>query len=142
MKPEARLYQLVKKQFSNIIWTRLENSIVAGVPDLLGYNKKGYFFTLELKVTKRNSVRFSPHQIAFHKLHPKNSFILVQSLDPRTLKLYEGSRIMDLVACGLKLDACGFGDSPKNFRCLGLEACRLRLEAVGPLSNAEALSLA
>ena len=142
MKPEARLYQLVKKQFSNIIWTRLENSIVAGVPDLLGYNKKGYFFTLELKVAERERIRFSPHQIAFHKLHPKNSFILVQSLDPRTLKLYEGSRIMDLVACGLKLDACSFGDSPKNFRCLGLEACRLRLEAVGPLSNAEALSLA
>ena len=142
MKPEARLYQLVKKQFSNIIWTRIENTVAAGTPDLLGYNKKGFFFTLELKVTRRNSVRFSPHQIAFHKLHPKNSFILVQSLDPRTLKLYEGSRIMDLVACGLKLDACGFGDSPKNFRCLGLEACRLRLEAVGPLSNSEALSLA
>ncbi len=142
MKPEARLYQLVKKQFSNIIWTRLENSIVAGVPDLLGYNKKGYYFTLELKVSKRNSVRFSPHQIAFHKLHPKNSFILVQSLAPRCLKLYEGSQILELVACGLKLDACGFGDSPKNFRCLGLEACRLRLEAVGPLSNSEALSLA
>ena len=142
MKPEARLYQLVKKQFSNIIWTRIENTVAAGTPDLLGYNKKGYFFTLELKVTRRNSVRFSPHQIAFHKLHPKNSFILVQSLDPRTLKLYEGSRIMDLVACGLKLDACSFGDSPKNFRCLGLEACRLRLEAVGPLSDAEALSLA
>jgi len=132
MKPEARLYQLVKKQFSNIIWTRIENTVAAGTPDLLGYNKKGYFFTLELKVTKRNSVRFSPHQIAFHKLHPKNSFILVQSLDPRSVKLYEGSRIMELVACGLKLDACG----------LGLEACRLRLEAVGPLSDAEALSLA
>ena len=142
MKPEARLYQLVKKQFSNIIWTRLENSIVAGVPDLLGYNKKGYYFTLELKVSKRNSVRFSPHQIAFHKLHPKNSFILVQSLATSRVKLYEGSQILELVACGLKLDACGFGDSPKNFRCLGLEACRLRLEAVGPLSNSEALSLA
>ena len=142
MRPETRLYQLVKKHFSNIIWTRLENSIVAGVPDLLGYNKKGYYFTLELKVSKRNSVRFSPHQIAFHKLHPKNSFILVQSLAPRCLKLYEGSQILELVACGLKLEACGFGDSPKNFRCLGLEACRLRLEAVGPLSDAEALSLA
>ena len=143
MKPEARLYQLVKKQFSNIIWTRLENSIVAGVPDLLGYNKKGYYFTLELKVSKRNSVRFSPHQIAFHKLHPKNSFILVQSLAPRCLKLYEGSQILELVACGLKLDACCFGKGDlKNLRCLGLEACRLRLEAVGPLSNAEALSLA
>ncbi len=142
MRPETRLYQLVKKHFSNIIWTRLENTVVAGVPDLLGYNKKGYFFTLELKVAERERIRFSPHQIAFHKLHPKNSFILVQSLDPRSVKLYEGSRIMDLVACGLKLDACGFGDSPKNFRCLGLEACRLRLEAVGPLSNSEALSLA
>jgi hypothetical protein len=98
----------------------------------LGYNKKGYFFTLELKVTKRNSVRFSPHQIAFHKLHPKNSFILVQSLATSRVKLYEGSQILELVACGLKLDACG----------LGLEACRLRLEAVGPLSDAEALSLA
>ena len=121
MKPEARLYQLVKKQFSNIIWTRIENTVAAGTPDLLGYNKKGYFFTLELKVTKRNSVRFSPHQIAFHKLHPKNSFILVQSLDPRSVKLYEGSRIMELVACGLKLEAC----------CLGLEACGLMLSELG-----------
>ena len=102
------------------------------MPDLLGYNTSGHFFTVELKVTKSNSLRFSPHQIAFHKLHPKNSFILVQSLAPRCLKLYEGSQILELVACGLKLDAC----------CLGLEACRLRLEAVGPLSNAEALSLA
>ena len=123
MKPEARLYQLVKKQFSNIIWTRLENSIVAGVPDLLGYNKKGYFFTLELKVTKRNSVRFSPHQIAFHKLHPKNSFILAKHLAARRLKLYEGSQIMELVACGLKLEACCLG--------LGLEACGLYLSELG-----------
>ena len=142
MRPETRLYQLVKKHFSNIIWTRLENTVVAGVPDLLGYNKKGYFFTLELKVAERERIRFSPHQIAFHKLHPKNSFILVQSLATSRVKLYEGSQILELVACGLKLDACGFGDSPKNFRCLGLEACRLRLEAVGPLSDAEALSLA
>ena len=132
MGPETRLYRLVKQHFSNIIWTRIENTSVAGVPDLLGYNKKGHYFTLELKVTERERIRFSPHQIAYHKLHPKNSFILVQSLDPRSVKLYEGSRIMELVACGLKLDACA----------LGLEACRLRLEAVGPLSNSEALSLA
>jgi len=135
MRPETRLYQLVKKHFSNIIWTRLENTVVAGVPDLLGYNKKGYFFTLELKVAERERIRFSPHQIAFHKLHPKNSFILVQSLAPRCLKLYEGSQILELVACGLKLDACCFGKGDlKNLRCLGLEACRLRLEAVGPLA--------
>ena len=121
MRPETRLYQLVKRGFPGIIWTRIENTVVAGVPDLLGYNANHYFFTLELKVTKRERIRFSPHQIAFHKLHPKNSFILVQSLVPRRLKLYEGSCIMELDACGLKLDAC----------CSGLAACSLKLSSLG-----------
>ena len=131
-RPETKFWYELKRNTPQITWTRLENSSVFGTPDLLGYNTNQHFFTVELKVTKSNSLLFSPHQIAFHKLHPKNSFILVKRLGPRAVKLYEGSRIMELVACGLKLDACG----------LGLEACRLRLEAVGPLSNAEALSLA
>ena len=121
MRLESRLYQLVKEHFSDIIWTRIENTVAAGVPDLLGYNANHYFFTLELKVTKRERIRFSPHQIAFHKLHPKNSFILVQSLSPRRLKLYEGSCIMELDACGLKLDPCASG----------LEACGLKLSSLG-----------
>jgi len=121
MRPETRLYQLVKSGFPGIIWTRIENTSVAGVPDLLGYNANHYFFTLELKVTKRERIRFSPHQIAFHKLHPKNSFILVQSLAPRRLKLYEGSCIVELDACGLKLDPCASG----------LEACGLKLSSLG-----------
>ena len=121
MRPETRLYQLVKRSFPGIIWTRIENTVVAGVPDLLGYNVNHCFFTLELKVTKRERIRFSPHQIAFHKLHPKNSFILVQSLAPRRLKLYEGSCIVDLDACGLKLAACSSG----------LEACSLKLSQLG-----------
>ena len=121
MRPETRLYQLVKRGFPEIIWTRIENTSVAGVPDLLGYNANHYFFTLELKVTKRERIRFSPHQIAFHKLHPKNSFILVQSLAPRRLTLYEGSKILELDACGLKLDACSSG----------LEACGLKVSSLG-----------
>ena len=121
MRPETQLYQFVKRSFPGIIWTRIENTSVAGVPDLLGYNANHYFFTLELKVTKRERIRFSPHQIAFHKLHPKNSFILVQSLSPRRLKLYEGSCIMELDACGLKLDPCASG----------LEACGLKLSSLG-----------
>ena len=121
MRPETRLYQLVKREFPGIIWTRIENTSVAGVPDLLGYNANHYFFTLELKVTKRERIRFSPHQIAFHKLHPKNSFILVQSLAPRRLKLYEGPQILELVACGLKLEPL----------CSVLEACSLKLSSLG-----------
>ena len=142
MGEEQKLYKKLKEFTPSITWNRIENLSVPGMPDLLGYNANGHFFTVELKVTRGNSVRLSPHQIAFHKLHPKNSFILVQSLATSRVKLYEGSQILELVACGLKLDACCFGDSPKNLRCLGLEACRLRLEAVGPLSDAEALSLA
>ena len=67
------------------------------MPDVLGYNTSGHFFTIELKVTKGNKVKFSPHQIAFHKSHPKNTFILVRTLGPGALKLVPGSMIQDLL---------------------------------------------
>ena len=121
MKFESKFYNELKRNTPQITWTRIENTSLPGTPDLLGYNANGHFFTVELKVTKSNSVRFSPHQIAFHKLHPKNSFILVKSLAARTSKLYEGSRILELDACGLKLEAC----------CLGLAACGLKLSKLG-----------
>ena len=121
MKLESKFYNELKRITPQIRWTRIENTSVFGTPDLLGYNTNHHFFTVELKVTKSNSVRFSPHQIAFHKLHPKNSFILVKSLAACTVKLYEGSRVKELAACGLKLDAC----------CLGLEACGLLLSRLG-----------
>ena len=120
-KPETKFWQYWKKNTPNILWTRLENTSSLGTPDLLGYNKNNFFFTVELKVANSNSVRLSPHQIAFHLRHPKNSFILVKHLASSRLKLYEGSQVKQLVAWGLKLDAC----------CLGLEACRLRLETLG-----------
>ena len=121
MKPETKFWHELKRITSQIKWTRLENSSVFGTPDLLGYNNNQHFFTVELKVTKSNSVRFSPHQIAFHKLHPKNSFIMVKHLASCDVKLYEGFKIEQLDACGLTLEAC----------CLGLEACGLRLSALG-----------
>ena len=122
-KPETKFWHELKRITPQITWTRIENTGSFGTPDLLGYNANGHFFTVELKVTRGNSVRLSPHQIAFHKLHPKNSFILVKRLGPGTVKLYEGSRIMELVACGLKLDACCLG--------LGLEACGSWFEKLG-----------
>ena len=121
MGPERKLYQKIKKHFTNISLIRLENNSLHGTPDLLAYNTSGHFFTIELKVTSGNKIKFSPHQIAFHVRHPNNSFIMVEALGPRTVKLFRGSRIMELVACGFKLEAC----------CLGLDACRLMLEKVG-----------
>ena len=121
VKPETKFWHELKRITPQITWTRLENSSVFGTPDLLGYNNNQHFFTVELKVTNRQKIRFSPHQIAFHKLHPKNSFILAKHLASRRLKLYEGSQILELVACGLKLDACSSG----------LEACSLKLYSLG-----------
>ena len=124
MGPERKLYQKLKKNFTDISLIRLENNSLLGTPDLLGYNNSGHFFTIELKVTSGNRLKFSPHQISFHVRHPKNSFIIAEALGPSTEKLiymYEGSRILELEACGLKLDAL----------CLGLEACRLWLNKLG-----------
>ena len=120
-KPETKFWHELKRITPQIKWTRIENTGSFGTPDLLGYNTSGHFFTVELKVTKGRKIRFSPHQIAFHKLHPKNSFIMVKHLGPCAVKLYEGSRIMELVACGLKLEPLR----------LGLEACGLWFTELG-----------
>tara|TARA_R110002020_G_scaffold468343_1_gene692555 strand:- start:87 stop:455 length:369 start_codon:yes stop_codon:yes gene_type:complete len=121
MGPEAKLYKKLKTKTPRILWTRLENLSLLGCPDLLGYNANSHFFTVELKVTKGYKLKFSPHQIAWHLSHPKNSFILAEALGPRSVKLFHGHQIIELAACGLKLDACS----------LGLAACCLYLESLG-----------
>ena len=121
MKPEAKLYAKIKKNIKDISWIRLENNSLLGTPDLLGYNNFGHFFTVELKVCRGNKIRFSPHQISFHVRHPHNTFIIAEALGPGTVKLFRGSRILELEACGFKLDACSEG----------LEACGLLLEELG-----------
>ena len=122
MGEEQKLYRKLKEFTPQIIWNRVENLSLPGMPDLLGYNNSGRFFTVELKVTKGRKIRFSPHQIAWHVQHPNNSYILAEARGPRTanrFQMFRGSRIMELDACGLKLEAL----------CLGLEACCLELSS-------------
>ena len=107
MGPERKFYEKIKKNITSVSWIRLENNSLLGTPDLLGYNNSGVFFTVELKVTKSNKVRFSPHQISFHVKRPKNSFIMVQHLGQRSVKLFRGSRILELDACGLLFESLG-----------------------------------
>ncbi len=121
MGPEAKFYQQIKRNFKEFSLIRLENSSLLGTPDLLGYNTSGTFFTLELKVTKSNKVRLSPHQISFHYKHPNNSFILVEDQRDRSVKLFPGSKVQELVACGLALEPL----------CLTLDACGLFLQELG-----------
>ena len=124
MKPEKKLWHEIKeiniKNNCKLSFTRLENSAAWGTPDILGYNRSGHFFTIELKATRGNKVRLSPHQISFHIRHPDNTFIMVKDLSLNLVKLYEGRFIKDLDACGLKLDP----------HCLGLEPCLQLLETL------------
>ena len=121
MGPEAKLHKKLVKEWREFTFTRLENISLLGTPDLLVYNNNRHFFTIELKVTKGIKIKFSPHQIAWHVKHPKNTFILVEALGPRAVnrfQLFPGSGILALEACGLKLEPF----------CLGLEACSLLLQ--------------
>ena len=124
MGPEAKLYKKLVKHTPNISWTRLENNSLLGTPDVLGCNNSGHFFTVELKVTKGIKINFSPHQIAFHVKHPHNTFILAEALGPRAtnrFQMFPGSKILELEACGLELEAS----------CLGLGACSLLFDSLG-----------
>tara|TARA_R110000851_G_scaffold109727_1_gene232164 strand:- start:101 stop:505 length:405 start_codon:yes stop_codon:yes gene_type:complete len=132
MGPEAKLYQKFKKATPKILWNRIENLTVPGMPDALCYNKRNVFFTVEFKVTQGIKLKFSPHQLAWHQTHPENTFIIAEALGPRSSKtssvfLYPGSRIMELDACGLKLDASAVG---LDACCSELEACGLTLETM------------
>ena len=138
MKPETKLWHELKRITPQITWTRIENTGVLGTPDLLGYNANGHFFTVELKLTSVNKIRFSPHQISFHVLHPQNTFILAKKPSQGSCKLFPGTCILALVkdgfksqeACCLSLDACGLFLSSLGawgLACLLLVACNLRL---------------
>ena len=122
IKLEKDLWRELKRIKSKIKWTRLENRSLLGTPDLLGYTHNGHFFTLELKYTSVHKIRFSPHQISFHVKHNLNTFILVAcGPDKGKVRLYPGSRVLELEACGLKLEplACGLEDSVAWLESLG-----------------------
>ena len=124
-KLERKLYQILKQSNTDILFDRIENWAVPGVPDLLCFNKNKIFFTLELKATIGNKVRLSPHQVSWHLRHGSGAFILVARFSNRGKKatvakiqhrgglsaggpthffLYKSSQIMDLVSRGLKTE--------------------------------------
>ena len=118
---ERDLWRKIKNEITTISWIRIENWALLGTPDLLGYSPNGNFFTLELKFTKSRKVQISPHQVSFHVKHKTNTFVLV-ACAPKlgSYRLYPGSRILELVACGLDL-------TPE---ASGWDACRLLLESL------------
>ncbi len=123
-RPESKLYADLKKISPQIKWTRLENWALFGTPDLLGYHPHGFFFTLELKVTKRNKVAISPHQVAWHMSHPSSTFVLVHCIHLKQYRLYPGSRIEELFRLGVNLEPLVLGS---------LEDCACHLLQLEPV---------
>jgi hypothetical protein len=100
MKPESKLWQKLKKNTTQISWSRLESWASFGIPDLLGYHDSCGFFMCELKIAHGKKISFSPHQILFHTTHTNRNFILVQQAakaSPPSVKLYGSSAIHGLL---------------------------------------------
>ena len=97
MKPESKLWKLIKKNTPKIQWTRLESWSSFGVPDLLGYHENCGFFMVEMKVTRGKKIHFSPHQKLFHLTRPKRNFIIAQDVSLGSIKLYESSALPELL---------------------------------------------
>ena len=92
MPTESNFWKQLKRNLPKKTFVqRLENKSGGGVPDVFAL-VDGLPVWLELKVAKSNKVIISPHQIAWHVAHPKNTFILAEALGPRLVKLFHGSK--------------------------------------------------
>ena len=90
LKPESKLWQLVKKNITSIHWTRLESWAMPGVPDVYGI-QEGISVFVELKVTSSNKIGLSPFQknwLYNHYLQGGRSFIMLQHLKERSLYIF------------------------------------------------------
>tara|TARA_R100000329_G_scaffold29218_1_gene26875 strand:- start:15 stop:413 length:399 start_codon:yes stop_codon:yes gene_type:complete len=84
---------MVKKNIPDVHWTRLESWAMPGVPDVYGI-QDGISVFVELKVTRSNKINLSPFQqnwLYNHYLHGGRSFIMLQHLEQRLLRVFPSS---------------------------------------------------
>ena len=108
VKTETNFYKSFKKCLENgtekYLITRIESYVTPGFPDCLIYHKDIGFFTVELKVVRRNKkgvgkVSISPLQIAWNTLHIAHNapaFILIYDPGMRVTKLFSSSKLLEL----------------------------------------------
>ena len=107
-KTETNFYKNVKKLLENgddkFIVTRIESYATPGFPDCIIYHNDLGFFTIELKVVRRNNkgigkVLISPLQTAWHLLHVIHGapvYILVYDPGKRIVNLFKGDKLPKL----------------------------------------------
>jgi hypothetical protein len=108
VKTETNFYKNVKKLLENgeeeFIVTRIESYATPGFPDCIIYHNDLGFFTIELKVVRRNnkgigSVLISPLQMAWHTLHIIHGapvYILVYDPGTRIVNLFKADKLPKL----------------------------------------------
>ena len=108
VKTETNFYKSLKKYLENgddkFIVTRIESYATPGFPDCLIYHNDLGFFTIELKVIRRNNkgigkVLISPLQTAWHLLHVMHGapvYILVYDPGKEVVNLFEGDKLPKL----------------------------------------------
>jgi len=105
----------VKKLQPNWKLTRLETWSLPGVPDVLILDQKATFQLVELKYTRTNAVRVSPHQVSFLSSHSEGLVWLLVKRDPISAPaqyyLYRGDAVMDVAMEGLMVEPYFLGDS-------------------------------
>ena len=101
---EAKFYQEIKKNLSNVYFERIENRIGQGTPALTAfYNKKE--ICIELKCIKLNKVHLSSFQIAWHYkryLLGIRTFIIVKRVKDGLIKVYDNEKALKLAKNGFK----------------------------------------
>ena len=108
VKTETNFYKTFKRCLENgtekYIITRIESYVTPGFPDCLIYHEDIGFFTVELKVVRRNKkgigkVAVSPLQIAWNTLHAAHnapSFIMIYDPGKRLTKLFSSAKLLEL----------------------------------------------
>jgi len=92
MKPETKLWKLVKENLSDIYWTRFENWASPGVPDCYGI-KEGISIWVELKVIHSKKIKLSSFQKSWnynHSLQGGRNFIIATTLEESLLYIFPG----------------------------------------------------
>ena len=102
--PEANFWNTIRANLpKKCIATRIENKHGGGIPDV-HLLLEGLPVWIELKVTNGNTVKVSPHQVAWHTAYWARgglSLILVKSLGSRSLFLFQGSEALPLARGGM-----------------------------------------
>lgn len=96
----------MKTSKRKLLFTRIESTAVAGVPDLLIADEQGRFHMVELKFITGNVVNLSPHQVSWlTRQKHTSSWVLIKKQKSETAKseifLYKASDAIDLKTAGV-----------------------------------------